>query len=64
MAVAPDFHTDFLTVGTERLALSPTSPSGGKGSFCVRIYFITSRENCQDEMLTDAKLGFIGVLKL
>jgi hypothetical protein len=27
MAVAPDFHTDFLTVGAERPALSPTAPS-------------------------------------
>ena len=31
MAVAPDFHTDFLTVGAKRLALSPTSPSGREG---------------------------------
>ena len=44
MAVAPDFHTDFLTVGRVRPAHSPTAPSK-RGGIILRsniFYFISA----------------------
>ena len=47
MAVAPDFHADFLTIERNRRSL-PTAPSSKAESFCAHCrYFTTIRPPCQ-----------------